>query len=57
MPQGLDARKAMIIGTAGFTAMLWVMALEDAGVRPQDGEIVVTGAKWWRRRFRRGAAA
>lgn len=34
----------MIIGTAGFTAMLCVMALEDAGVRPQDGEIVVTGA-------------
>lgn len=44
MPQGLDARKAMIIGTACFTAMLCVMALEDAGVRPQDGEIVVTGA-------------
>ncbi|MSH86981.1 acryloyl-CoA reductase [Escherichia coli] len=44
MPQGLDARKAMIIGTAGFTAMLCVMALEDAGVRPKDGEIVVTGA-------------
>lgn len=44
MPQGLDARKAMIIGTAGFTAMLCVMALEEAGVRPQDGEIVVTGA-------------
>ena len=44
MPQGLDARKAMIIGTAGFTAILCVMALEDAGVRPQDGEIVVTGA-------------
>ncbi|MGM7049476.1 acrylyl-CoA reductase (NADPH) [Escherichia fergusonii] len=44
MPQGLNARKAMIIGTAGFTAMLCVMALEDAGIRPQDGEIVVTGA-------------
>ena len=44
MPQGLDARKAMIIGTAGFTAMLCVMGLEDAGVRPQDGEVVVTGA-------------
>ncbi|MCB2258329.1 acrylyl-CoA reductase (NADPH) [Escherichia albertii] len=44
MPQGLNARKAMVIGTAGFTAMLCVMALEDAGVRPQDGEIVVTGA-------------
>ena len=44
MPEGLDGRKAMAIGTAGFTAMLCVMALEDAGVRPQDGEIVVTGA-------------
>lgn len=44
LPTGLDGRKAMIIGTAGFTAMLCVMALEDAGVRPEDGEIVVTGA-------------
>lgn len=44
LPAGLDGRKAMIIGTAGFTAMLCVMALEEAGVRPQDGEIVVTGA-------------
>ena len=44
LPAGLDGRKAMIIGTAGFTAMLCVMALEDAGVRPDDGEIVVTGA-------------
>jgi acrylyl-CoA reductase (NADPH) len=33
MPKGLDGRKAMIIGTAGFTAMLCVMALEDAGIR------------------------
>lgn len=44
MPEGLDGRKAMIIGTAGFTAMLCVMALEEAGIRPTDGEIVVTGA-------------
>ncbi|WP_260861772.1 MDR family oxidoreductase [Citrobacter sp. Marseille-Q6884] len=44
LPQGLDGRKAMVIGTAGFTAMLCVMALEDAGIRPEDGEIVVTGA-------------
>ena len=44
MPEGLDGRKAMIIGTAGFTAMLCVMALEEAGIRPADGEIVVTGA-------------
>lgn len=44
LPEGLDSRKAMIIGTAGFTAMLCVLALEDAGIRPEDGEIVVTGA-------------
>ncbi|HCJ6373080.1 acrylyl-CoA reductase (NADPH) [Citrobacter sp. RHBSTW-00671] len=44
LPKGLDGRKAMVIGTAGFTAMLCVMALEDAGIRPEDGEIVVTGA-------------
>jgi len=44
MPEGLDARKAMIIGTAGFTAMLCIMALEAAGVTPQSGEVVVTGA-------------
>lgn len=44
LPKGLDGRKAMIIGTAGFTAMLCVMALEDAGIRPESGEIVVTGA-------------
>lgn len=44
MPEGLDGRKAMIIGTAGFTAMLCVMALEDAGIKPQSGEVVVTGA-------------
>ncbi|EEP2220891.1 oxidoreductase, partial [Salmonella enterica] len=44
LPAGLSSRNAMIIGTAGFTAMLCVMALEDAGIRPQDGEVVVTGA-------------
>ena len=43
-PTGLDGRQAMILGTAGFTAMLCVMALADAGIRPQDGEVVVTGA-------------
>ena len=36
--------QAMAIGTAGFTAMLCVMALEEQGVRPERGEIVVTGA-------------
>lgn len=44
MPKGLDSRKAMIIGTAGLTAMLCVMALEDAGITPEKGEILVTGA-------------
>ncbi|EMO7187026.1 oxidoreductase [Pluralibacter gergoviae] len=43
-PTGLDGRQAMILGTAGFTAMLCVMALADAGIRPHDGEVVVTGA-------------
>ena len=44
VPKGMDGRKAMIVGTAGFTAMLCVMALEDASIRPESGEIVVTGA-------------
>ncbi len=44
MPTGLDGRKAMIVGTAGFTSMLCVMALEEAGITPDAGEIVVTGA-------------
>ena len=42
LPDAFDLRQAMAIGTAGFTAMLAVMALEGAGV--EDGEIVVTGA-------------
>lgn len=44
MPEGMDGRKAMIIGTAGFTAMLCVMALEEGGVPPDSGEVLVTGA-------------
>lgn len=44
IPEGLDARRAMIIGTAGFTAMLCVMALEEGGITPESGEVVVTGA-------------
>ncbi|HBN50252.1 MAG TPA: oxidoreductase, partial [Thalassospira sp.] len=45
MPDGLDGAHAMAIGTAGFTSMLAVMALEEQGVSPdQDGEILVTGA-------------
>lgn len=44
LPAGLDARQAMAIGTAGFTAMLCAMALEDGGVRPGGAPVVVTGA-------------
>jgi len=43
----LDARDAMAIGTAGFTAALSVQALQDRGIRPDDGPIVVTGATTW----------
>lgn len=44
VPAGLDSRKSMIIGTAGLTAMLCVMTLEDAGITPERGDILVTGA-------------
>ena len=44
LPQGFDSKKAMMIGTAGFTAMLCVQALLDAGVKPDAGEVLVTGA-------------
>ena len=44
LPQGMSARDAMAIGTAGFTAMLAVLALEKHGLVPKDGPIVVTGA-------------
>ena len=44
LPAGLDARQAMAVGTAGFTAMLAVMALEDHGMTPGQGEALVTGA-------------
>ncbi|MGE0210758.1 MAG: MDR family oxidoreductase [Parvibaculaceae bacterium] len=44
LPKGLDTRQAMSIGTAGYTAMLCVMALEEQGVKPADGDILVTGA-------------
>ncbi|MEP2954775.1 MAG: acryloyl-CoA reductase [Sulfitobacter sp.] len=42
LPKGLDTRKAMAVGTAGFTAMLAVMALEDHGIK--KGPVLVTGA-------------
>lgn len=44
LPQGLDTRAAMAVGTAGFTAMLAVMALEDHGLVPGHGPVLVTGA-------------
>lgn len=44
LPETLSARQAMIIGTAGFTAMLCVDALVSAGVTPDSGDILVTGA-------------
>src|SRR5262245_21920342 len=44
LPPGLSARDAMAIGTAGFTAMLAVMALEKHGLSPASGPMIVTGA-------------
>ena len=44
MPAGMEARQAMAIGTAGYTAMLCVMALQDRGVTPAAGPVLVTGA-------------
>lgn len=44
LPEGLTLRQSMAIGTAGFTAMLCVMALERGGVTPAQGPVLVTGA-------------
>lgn len=44
LPEGLSAAQAMAIGTAGYTAMLSVLALEKHGRKPADGPVVVTGA-------------
>jgi putative YhdH/YhfP family quinone oxidoreductase len=44
LPDGLSTKEAMAIGTAGYTAMLAVMALEQHGIGPDSGEILVTGA-------------
>jgi acrylyl-CoA reductase (NADPH) len=44
LPPTMSAREAMAIGTAGYTAMLCVMALERAGVTPGHGPVIVTGA-------------
>jgi acrylyl-CoA reductase (NADPH) len=43
-PERFSARQAMAIGTAGYTAMLCVLALEKHGLQPGDGEVLVTGA-------------
>ncbi len=44
LPKGLDTRQAMAVGTAGFTSMLSVMALEDHGLTAGNGRVLVTGA-------------
>ena len=44
LPSAFTSRQAMAIGTAGYTAMLCVMAIERAGVRPDSGTVLVTGA-------------
>src|SRR3982074_489657 len=44
LPEGMSTRQAMAIGTAGFTAMLAVLALEKHGLTPKHGPVVVTGA-------------
>jgi len=44
LPVGLTTKRAMAVGTAGFTAMLAVMALEAHGLEPGSGEVLVTGA-------------
>ena len=45
LPEGMTPRQAMAIGTAGFTAMLAVMALEEHGLKPENkGEVLITGA-------------
>ena len=44
LPPGLSARDSMVIGTAGLSAMLSIMALEEQGLRPNQGPVLVTGA-------------
>ena len=44
LPQAFTTRQAMAIGTAGYTAMLCVLALEEHHVKPGDGDVLVTGA-------------
>jgi acrylyl-CoA reductase (NADPH) len=44
LPETISTRQAMAIGTAGYTAMLCILALEQHGIAPGDGDILVTGA-------------
>jgi acrylyl-CoA reductase (NADPH) len=44
VPQGWSCAETMAVGVAGFTAMLCVMALEEQGLKPADGDVLVTGA-------------
>ena len=44
LPGGIDSRQAMAVGTAGFTSMLAIMALENHGMKTSDGPVLVTGA-------------
>jgi acrylyl-CoA reductase (NADPH) len=44
LPTSMSSRRAMIIGTAGYTAMLSVIAIEKYGIRPGSGDVLVTGA-------------
>jgi acrylyl-CoA reductase (NADPH) len=44
LPQGLTTRDAMVVGTAGLSAMQGILALEDHGLSPDRGEVIVTGA-------------
>ncbi len=48
LPENLSLKQAMVIGTAGFTAMLCVNALEEAGVTPDKGEVIVWCKRWCR---------
>lgn len=44
LPKGFTPKQALAIGTAGYTAMLCIMALQKHGLKPNDGEVLVTGA-------------
>jgi len=56
LPASITSRQAMMIGTAGYTAMLSVMALERYGITPGNGDVLVTGAQRRRGKYRDHAA-